>query len=80
MDTDPDVHAVQVRLLRARTGEQRLQMALQLSEDIRAIRRDGIRARHPEYSAAEAEWALRRLVHGDALFRQAWPDAPLLAP
>jgi len=79
MDTTTEAHAVQLQILRSRTGAQRLQMALQLSEDVRAISRAGIRARHPDYSEQELTWALNRLMLGDALFQQAWPDAPLLS-
>ncbi|MCB9760496.1 MAG: hypothetical protein H6739_11710 [Alphaproteobacteria bacterium] len=79
LDTTPEAHAVQLQILRSRTGEQRLRMALQLSEDVRAFSRAGIRARHPEYSEQEVTWALHRLTLGDTLFQEAWPDAPLLA-
>ena len=80
LDTNPATHAVQVRLLRARSNSERLGMALQLSDDVRAIQRAGIHAHRPEYSSTEVEWALRRLIHGDELFQRAWPDAPLLKP
>jgi hypothetical protein len=80
LDTTAETHAIQMRLLRERSNEDRLKMALQLSEDIRAIQRAGIRAHHPEYSEVDAEWALRRHLHGDELFQCAWPDAPLLSP
>ena len=79
MDTTAEAHAVQLRILRSRTGAQRLRMALQLSEDVRAISRAGIRSRHPDYNDQELTWALNRLMLGDVLFQQAWPDAPLLS-
>ena len=78
MDTTPEAHAVQLRILRSRTGAQRLRMAFQLSEDVLAFSRAGIRSRHPDYSEQELTWALNRLMLGDELFQQAWPDAPLL--
>jgi len=40
----------------------------------------GIKARHPDYSDAQVAWAFRRIRLGDKLLRQAWPDAPLVAP
>jgi hypothetical protein len=58
----------------------RVALAVQMSEDARAITMAGIRARHPEYAPAEVEHALFRLVLGDRLYRAAWPDRPLLAP
>ena len=78
MDTTPKAYAVQLQILRSRTGAQRLQMAFQLSEGVRAISWAGIRSRHPDYSEQELAWALNRLMLGDELFQQAWPDAPLL--
>ena len=78
MDTTPEADAVQLLILRSRTGAQRLQMALQLSEDVRAISRAGIHSRHPDYSEQELAWALNRLMLGDELFQQARPNAPLL--
>jgi hypothetical protein len=41
----------------------------------------GIKARHPGYDDREVTWALRHLrLDDDALFREAWPEAPLLSP
>ena len=79
LDTSPDAHAAHLRWLRARTDDERLRMAIQLSEDLRELSRCGIRARHPSYTAEQVEWALRRMLLGDALFVAAWPTAPLLA-
>lgn len=78
-DTSPDARAAWLQLLRRRSEDERLRMAIQLSEDVRELSRCGIRARHPDYGPEQVEWALRRLVLGDALFRAAWPGAPLLA-
>lgn len=78
LDTSPEVRALQLRLLRQRNDDERVGMAIRLSEDVREISRCGIRARHPDYDEQQVEWALRRLIHGDALFRAAWPAAPIL--
>ena len=51
-----------------------------MSEDVRAIAREGIHTRHPAYSSRELDYALFRLLYGDALFGRAWPTAPLLPP
>lgn len=80
LDTHPEAYAAQLRWLQRRTMNERLEMAIQLSEDVRELSRCGIRARHPDYDAQQVEWALRRLTLGDALFSAAWPSAPLLAP
>jgi hypothetical protein len=78
-DTSPEAAAVRLRWLRSRTMDERLRMTIQLSEDVREISRCGIRARHPDYSPQDVEWALRRLIFGDELFHAAWPAAPMLA-
>lgn len=80
LDTHPEAYAAQLRWLRGRTMDERLAMAIQLSEDVRELARCGIRGRHPDYDAQQVEWALRRLMLGDELFTAAWPSAPLLAP
>jgi hypothetical protein len=79
-DTTPDALEVRTAILRRMSSGERTQMAVELSEITRAIALEGIRRRHPSYSDDEARMALFRLLVGDALFRRAWPDAPLLAP
>ena len=81
-DTTPEAEAAaaQIRILRGLSRERRLKLCLEMSEAARELSRCGIRDRHPEYSAAEVEWALRRMVLGDELFGAAWPEAPRLAP
>jgi hypothetical protein len=79
-DTTADSHAAQLGVYRRLGAARRAQLAARLSEDVRALSRAGIRARHPAYSDEEVELALRRLLHGDDLYRRAWPGRPLLAP
>ena len=50
---------VQIDLYRRMSGEQRLEIALRLHELACDIAREGIRAQHPEASAAEVERLLR---------------------
>jgi hypothetical protein len=70
---------MQMARYRALTPEQRVLEALALSEQLYAFTVAGVRARHPAYTDAEVESAVRRLRLGDELFRQVWPQAPLLA-
>jgi hypothetical protein len=79
-DTSTTAYAVQLARYRQMSGSERVELAVQMSEDAREIARAGIRARHPTYSASDVEHALRRLILGDDLFRRAWPAAPVLAP
>ena len=80
MDTSPEAHAAQMEVDRRLGPERRLELALRMSGAARLTTAAGIRDRHPEYSEADVRWALFRLIHGDDLFRRAWPNAPLLAP
>jgi LPS sulfotransferase NodH len=79
-DTSTDAHAVQVAAYRRMSPGQRVSMAVAMSEDVNAIAADGVRRRHPGYDADGVRWAVLRLRLGDEAFRQAWPDAPLVAP
>jgi hypothetical protein len=79
-DTSRAAHDAQIAAYRAMGPEARVAMAAEMSEDVRRIALDGIRARHPEYSVDDARRALLRLVLGDALVARAWPDEPFVAP
>jgi hypothetical protein len=78
-DTSDAADEEQLRVYRRMTPEQRVELAMKLSEDVRAIAREGIRARHPDYSARDIELALLRLLYGDDLIRRAFPSEPLRA-
>jgi hypothetical protein len=80
LDTTPDAHAVQLAFYRRLGPARCLELAVRMSEEVREITADGIRARHPEYDEAQVRWALFRLLHGDVTFRAAWPRAPVLDP
>lgn len=69
-DTTPNSRALQLRILREMGGPARLAMALEMSEDARAISESGIRHRHPEWSEAQVHEALIRLLLGDDLARK----------
>jgi hypothetical protein len=79
-DTSLAAHAAQIAWLRRLTPAARVELAVQMSEDTRALARMGIATRHPEYTPEERTLALWRLLLGDELFQRAWPRAPLLAP
>lgn len=80
LDTTPGADQAQLDWYRRLTPAARVELAVQMSDEIRSVARAGIAARHPEYSAAEISFALLRLLLGDDLFRRAWPRAPILAP
>ena len=55
------------------TLERKGEIAARLSDDIRAIAREGIRLRHPEYSEAEVSRELIALLFGKDVARAVWP-------
>lgn len=79
-DTSAKATAVQTEIYRRIGPEARCALAAWMSAAAREITLAGIRHRHPEYDAAQARWALFRMLVGDTLFRRAWPDAPVLSP
>jgi hypothetical protein len=78
-DTASEAYRFQIGLYRAMTPARRVEIAVSMSEEALVIAAEGIKSRHREYDADQVRWALHRLRLGDALFRQVWPDAPLLA-
>ena len=64
IDTTPQAQAVQLRLYREATPSRRAQIAVDLSEAVRATTLAGIRRRHPEYSEQEVARSFLRLVYG----------------
>jgi hypothetical protein len=79
-DTSRDAIRFRTEFLRSLTGEQRAQMAADMTDEVHEISRQGIAARHPEYSPEEVQFAFVRLILGDELFVESSPAAPRLAP
>lgn len=79
-DTSQDAHRMQIEALRRLGPARRVEMALRMSDDARAVTMDGIRGRHPEYDEAMVRQAFFRALYGDAAYRKIWPRGPLLAP
>ncbi len=61
-DTSPEAEALQLKILSAMTGEQRLQLAFEMSELARDLAREGIRRDHPEWSEAQVARELLRFA------------------
>lgn len=79
-DTSQEAHRVQTELYKLMGGAARLGTAFRLTEAVRLITLAGIRQRHPEYTDDQAWSAWARLTLGDDVFRQVWPNRPLLQP
>ena len=59
-DTSPAAQALQLQVLRAMGGEQRLLLALEMSLFTRELAKHGIREQHPRWSDAEVARELMR--------------------
>lgn len=55
-------------------AESRSLLAARMSDELRALSRAGLQHRNPGWTAAEVELELRRLIWGDKLFREVYPD------
>ena len=55
-DTSPEAEEVQLAIFRKMTGEQRLKLALEMSDFARELSLSRIRAEHPEWS----DWQVKR--------------------
>jgi hypothetical protein len=61
-DTSPEAQAVQLRIHRAMSGEQRLLLAFEMSLFARELARAGIQQDHPEWSETQVARELLRLA------------------
>ena len=79
-DTDSDAHAAQMRVYRRIGPAGRVRLAMQMSEEARALALEGIRRRHPDYQTDELQTALLVMFLGEELVQQAWPDRTMVRP
>ena len=61
-DTSPQAQAIQLQILRAMPGEQRLLMALDMSLFARELAKERIRQEHPEWAETRVTRELLRLA------------------
>lgn len=61
-DTSIEAQAIQLEILRAMTGEQRLLLAFEMSLFARDFARAGIRQEHPDWSETRVARELLRLT------------------
>ena len=73
-DTTPEAALVQLRIYQSMAPEKRLMQAFSLTQCVREIAAAGVRARHPDYTERQVKFAVNRLVLGDELFRNVYPD------
>lgn len=72
-DTSPEVWSRQLDVYRAMGPDGRLRRALQMSEDVKALARDGIRDQHPDWPASRVEAELVKRLF-DRPGRRASPE------
>ena len=70
LDTSPEIEAMQIKIARAMTVEQRLLIALDLSLMLRDLMKAGIRNDHPKWSEQQVEHEAQRLT----FFPEPLPD------
>ena len=63
-DTTPRAEAIQLQLYREAGPSRRAQIAVDLSDAVRATALAGIRRRHPEYSEHDVASMFLRVVYG----------------
>ena len=79
-DTTAAAHEVQRDIYRRLGGAERVAILFRLSALVRETAMAGIRRRHPAYTEAQVSRAIRRLVLGDDLMRNAYPGEDLVDP
>jgi hypothetical protein len=80
LDTSLEAQAVQDAIYRAMGPYRRLETAFSLTASTRALAAAGVRHRHPHYSDEQVDMAVARLVLGDDLVREVWPNRDLVEP
>lgn len=79
-DTSAHARATQVAVWQRLGAAGRPALAVEMREDVRALTRAGMGARHPEHAEGDVRWASLRLIPGPEPFAQVWPAAPSVAP
>ena len=79
-DTSEEADRRQFEIWRNMSADQKLRLAFEWTDLVRSTFEDGIRGRHPDYTADEARMARIRHELGDELFQRVYPGEPLLQP
>ena len=69
-DTSPEAQAIQDEIHRRMTGEERVQLAFEMSMLVRAFAEAGLRREHPDWS----DWEIKRELLRYAFGSQPWPE------
>ena len=66
-DTSPEAYAVQLKILRQMSPQQRLRKTFALSRQLKRMAMDAIRRRHPEFDEDAVRMKFIELTYGEAL-------------
>ena len=73
-DTTVEAVRKQFEILRRLGPEVRLKMTFEMSDNLRRIVESGVRERHPNYDEKKIKQGVLRLMIGEALFKQIYPN------
>jgi hypothetical protein len=73
-DTTLEAERKQFEILRRLGPEVRLKMAFEMSDNLHRIVESGVRERHPNYDEKKIKQGVLRLMIGEALFKQIYPN------
>ncbi|MFZ2148876.1 MAG: hypothetical protein WAV28_16810 [Sedimentisphaerales bacterium] len=74
-DTTVEAAGKLFEILRKLGPEARLEMAFEMSDNLRQIVEDGVRNRHPDFDEKKVRLEVLRLMIGDKLYRQILNEA-----
>jgi len=80
LDTTIEAERIQIEIFRKMKAEQRLKMAISLTQTDRKLLMAGVRKRHPEYNENQIGLAVIRLTLGANLFSTVYPQAKDILP
>jgi uncharacterized protein (DUF2267 family) len=80
LDTSDAAWQHQVQRWRSMSGPERAEAAFRLRRRVLSVFRDGIRARHPDYSEQQVHLVVMRRILGDELYQRVFPGEPVLEP
>jgi hypothetical protein len=76
-DTTLEAARVHVDVYRRMPPGRSLTLALEMSESMRRVMAEGVRSRHPDYTAEQVRLAVIRLSLGDELFAKVYPGVQI---
>jgi hypothetical protein len=79
-DTTPEAERYYTKFLRSLTGEEKVRMAVEMTETANKICKQGIAHRHPNYTEDEIHFAFLRIIWGQKLYAHVHPSGPFLTP